>query len=164
MRSISMIKHTHVRWIVSRDMDEIIGLDSASFEPWLRWNRAEWSDVLKDHGVIGLVIADLETDRVLGCVVYRLQKHRIEVLKLIVHPMFRRCGLARELLVRVVLKLSRRERNQATCDVPERSLDAQLLLRSLGWKCRACVGPVHDRVLKFAYREGDSVSDYTEAE
>ena len=152
MRS-TVIDGVAIRWLINQDMDEVIGIDNVSHEPFYRWRRDEWADVLKERSTVGRVIVDEETERVFGFFVYRLQKPSIQILKLAVHPLFRRRGIGAAMLREIEAKVTQRTgREFVTMDVSERELPMQLLLNKRWWRCVTSVGPSHDRVLKFVFR------------
>lgn len=152
MRS-TVIDNAVSRWLIARDMDEVLGIDSASHEPFFRWNRAEWSDVLKERATVGRVIADEDTDQIYGVIVYRLQMPSIQILKMAVHPRFRRRGIGAAMLRDIESKVTQQGgREFVTMDVSERELPMQLLLNKRWWRCVTSVGPAHDRVMKFVFR------------
>lgn len=152
MRS-TVISGVVSRWLTLRDMDEVIGIDNASHEAFYRWNRAEWAEILKERSTIGRVIADEDTEQVYGVIVYRLLKPSIQVIKLAVHPRFRRRGFGAALLREIESKVTQRtEREFASMEVAERELPMQLLLNKRWWRCVTSVGPAHDRVLRFVFR------------
>lgn len=152
MRS-TVIDGAVCRWLILRDMDEVLGIDMVSHEAFYRWSRTEWSEVLKERSTVGRVIGDEETERVFGFVVYRLNTPRIEILKLAVHPLFRRRGLGAAMLREIESKVTQRcGRDSVTMEVAERELPMQLLLNKRWWRCVTSVGPAHDRVLRFVFR------------
>lgn len=152
MRS-TVIDGVAIRWLICRDMDEVLGIDMVSHEPFYRWRRDEWSDVLKERSTVGRVIVDAETERVFGFVVYRLQKPSIQILKLAVHPLFRRRGIGAAMLREIEAKVTQRAgREFVTMDVAERELPMQMLLNKRWWRCVTSVGPAHDRVMRFVFR------------
>lgn len=152
MRS-TVIDGVAIRWLIGRDMDEVLGIDMVSHEQWYRWNRAEWAQILKERDTVGRVIVDEETSRVYGFVVYRLRQPSIDILKLAVHPLFRRRGMAASMLREIEAKVTQRAgREFVTMDVAERELPMQLLLNKRWWRCVLSVGPAHDRVMRFVFR------------
>ncbi len=152
MRS-TVIDGASSRWLILRDMDEILGIDAVSHEPFYRWNRAEWSDVLKERSTVGRVIIDEDSERVFGFIIYRLHKPSIQILKLAVHPQFRRRGIGAAMLREIEAKVTQRAgREFVTMDICERELPIQLLLNKRWWRCVTSVGPSHDRVLRFVFR------------
>jgi ribosomal protein S18 acetylase RimI-like enzyme len=149
---LNVTSTANVRWLIGRDLDECVGIDSVSFDQPLRWSRAEWGDVLREKDTIGIVYSCKETMRVFGVTIYRLRKLSIDVLKVAVHPLFRRQGIGRSMSEKIRTKLTQQRRQHATAEVEERNLDGQLWLQSCGWKCVTSVGPSHDRVLRFVIR------------
>jgi len=148
-----VIDGTVSRRLIVRDMDEVLGIDNVSHEPFFRWNRAEWSDVLKEKSTVGRVIVDEDSERVFGFIIYRLQKPSIQILKLAVHPLFRRRGIGAAMLREIESKVTQRAgREFVTMDVAERELPMQLLLNKRWWRCVTSVGPQHDRTLRFVFR------------
>ena len=80
----------HIRWMIRRDMPEVLGIEEASFEfPWL---EEDFIRCLRQRNCIGMV-AEYD-DGVVGFMIYELNKSRIQVLNFAVHPDHRRSGLA----------------------------------------------------------------------
>lgn len=153
-QSLTVIERPpHIRWLISRDMDEVLGIDNVSHEPYYRWNRDEWSATIKERATVAIVASDEETDRVYGFAVYRLEKPAIELLKLAVHPLFRRQGIATDLLARIESRVRQIDgRTMLWMDVAERALPLQLLLNKRWWRCIRSVGPSHERTLRFVFK------------
>ena len=123
----------HVRWLLRRDMQEVLDIEQLSF-------LSPWADdvflrVLRQRNCIGMVIAHGE--RVVGFMVYELRKRSLHVLNFAVHPAWRRRGVGREMAKKLFSKLDSRRRIRITLDVSERSLDAQLFFRRMGYMCEA---------------------------
>lgn len=149
----TVIERPHIRWLIGRDMDEVLGIDQVSHESQHRWSRSEWAEVLKERDTIGLAVSEEDFGRVYGFAVYRLRKPAIEILKLAVHPLFRRQGLANAMLARIESKITQRDgRDSVRMDVEERALPLQLLLNKRWWRCVTSVGPSHERTLRFVFK------------
>ena len=117
----------HVRWLVRRDMPEVLAIDHASFgDPW---NEEAFLKRLRERNCIGMCCEDRD-GRVVGFMVYTLGR-RITVDRLAVHPDFRRQGVGRALVAKLRGKLDPR-RNRLVFDVPDTNLPAQLWLRKCG--------------------------------
>jgi [ribosomal protein S18]-alanine N-acetyltransferase len=118
-----------IRWQINRDNKEIICIDERCYlEPLI---YSDLIDMLKDRNVIGIVAED--RGHVLGYVIYRLSRWRIEILRMGVDPIERRCGVGTAMLQRLKDKLSHQRRDTLRVDVPGMSLAAQLCLQRCGF-------------------------------
>lgn len=100
--------HIHVRWLVRRDMGEVMAIERRSFK--LSWSEDKFLRTIRQRNCIGMV-AEYE-NQVVGFMVYELQKTRIHVLNFAVHPDYRRRGMGTQMLATLTAKLSigRREK------------------------------------------------------
>lgn len=93
--------------------------------------------------------------RVVGFMVYELHKARIELLRLAVRPEFRREGVGRRMVARLVGKLTWM-RDRVALHVRESCLDAQLFLRDCGFRAvdvvRGCYAETGEDAYRFVYR------------
>src|SRR6516225_8667977 len=76
----------HIRWMIRRDMPEVLAIEHASFE--FPSCEEEFLRVLRQRNCIGMV-AELG-ERIVGFMIYELHKNRLNVLDFAVHPEFRR--------------------------------------------------------------------------
>ncbi|MCS7167576.1 MAG: ribosomal protein S18-alanine N-acetyltransferase [Gemmatales bacterium] len=119
-----------VRWMIKRDMPEVLAIEQASFDN--PWSEEDFLNALRQRNCIGMVA---EThDQLLGFIVYELQKSQMVVLNLAVHPQFRRQGIGRLMMERLISKLSQQRRNKITLQVRESNLPAQLFFKALGFQ------------------------------
>jgi [ribosomal protein S18]-alanine N-acetyltransferase len=116
----------HIRWMIRRDMPEVLGIEHAGFE--YPWSEDEFLRVLRQRNCIGMV-AD-HGDQVVGFMIYELHKTRLQVLNYAVHPEFRRKGVGRQMIAKLVGKLSSHRRTKIALQVRESNLAAQLFFRS----------------------------------
>ena len=120
----------HIRWMIRRDMPEVLAIEAQSFEfPWL---EDDFIRSLRQRNCIGMV-ADYE-DRVVGSMIYELHKSRIHVLNFAVSPEFRRCGVGSQMLAKLTAKLSSQRRSRIILEVRETNLAAQLFFRENGFR------------------------------
>lgn len=121
----------HIRWMIRRDLPEVLNVEKESFaDPW---DEEEFVRCLRDRNCIGQVaeVADL----VAGFIVYELQKGRIEILDIAVDPAFRNRGIGAALIGRLINKLSRERRREILVRVSEENLAGQLFLKAIGFRC-----------------------------
>ncbi len=137
----------HVRWMVRRDMDQV--LDAEAKEPD-GWTEDDILRCLRHRNSIGFV-AEVG-DRVIGYMMYELHPSHLTALRLAIHQGFRRQGVGSRLIGKLVGKLSDCCRTSIEVDVPDGNLPAHLFLRSLGF--RATAVSVEDKcdVYRFEYR------------
>lgn len=116
----------HVRWMIRRDMPEILSIEQACFaEPWV---EGDFIQCLREGITIGMVVE--VKDRVCAFMVYRLQKKSLHVLNFAVDPLWQRIGLGRAMVDKLVSKLSGHRRATISMDTSERNGIAHLFLRA----------------------------------
>ena len=115
----------HIRWMIRRDMPEVLHIETDSFE--FPWTDEDFVRCLRQRNCIGMV-AEHE-DRVVGFMIYELHKTRIHVLNFAVAPGYRRRGVGTQMVAKLVAKLSSQRRNRIVLEVRETNLAAQLFFR-----------------------------------
>jgi ribosomal-protein-alanine N-acetyltransferase len=120
----------HIRWMIRRDMPEVLAIEHASFE--FPWCEEEFLRVLRQRNCIGMVAECGE--RIIGFMIYELHRNRIHVLDFATHPEFRRHGVGRQMVTKLVGKLSTQRRNRIVLCVRETNLPAQLFFRVVGFR------------------------------
>ena len=70
----------------------------------------------------------------MGFFVYELHANRLHVLSMAVSFEQRRRGVGRQILQKLVGKLSNQRRNRITLEVRESNLDAQLFFKAMGFE------------------------------
>lgn len=122
--------HVDIRWLVRRDMPEILAIESASFD--FPWSEDDFRAELIRRNCIGMV-CEHETE-IVGYMIYDLNLGCLNMLNLTVHPEYRRCGIGRQMMARMVDKLNQQRRNRITVTVWERNLVAQKFFRATGFR------------------------------
>ena len=135
---------TVIRWLIRNDLDDVMAIERSSFAK--PWTRKEIHVALAQRNCIGCVY---DVDReVRGYMLYDLQRGSLTICNLAVHPDYRRQGIATALIQRLKDKLSQDRRTHITTMVSEHNTDAQLWLRSCGFRCirvhRGHFGATHD--------------------
>src|SRR3954469_4322722 len=120
----------HIRWMIRRDMPEVLAIEHASFE--FPWCEEEFLRVLRQRNCIGMVAECGE--RIVGFMIYELHRNRIHVLDFATHPEFRRHGVGRQMVTKLVGKLSTQRRTRVVLNVRETNLAAQLFFRVQGFR------------------------------
>lgn len=120
----------HVRWMIRRDMPEVLGIEHASFE--FPWCEDEFLRVLRQRNCIGMVAE--QGERIVGYMIYELHRNRIQVLDFATHPEFRRRGVGRQMVAKLVSKLSSQRRNRIALHVRETNVAAQFFYKVMGFR------------------------------
>lgn len=120
----------HIRWMIRRDMPEVLEVESQSFEfPWL---EEDFIRCLRQRNCIGMVAE--HDDRVVGFMIYELHKTRIHVLNFAVAGDYHRRGVGSQMIAKLIAKLSTQRRNRIVLEVRETNLAAQLFFRENGFR------------------------------
>ena len=119
----------HIRWMIRRDMAEVLQTEQESFE--YSWTEEDFLKCLRQRNCIGMVAEHGE--KVVGFMIYELHKSKLHVLNFAVHPTFRRQGVGQQMVAKLIGKLSSHRRTRITLAVRETNLPAQLFFKSLGF-------------------------------
>lgn len=142
-----------VRWLIRRDMPEVLAIDHASHDGI--WEDTEYLHALRQRNCIGMVAENTSTPPhvVVGAMVYELFQARLVILRFCVHPGYRRQGVGRAMIERLVDKLGQQRRKEISVLVPECNLPAQSFLRAMGFRCERIVRNEHaDDDYEFRFR------------
>lgn len=120
----------HVRWMVARDMPEVLQIEANSFE--FAWDAKDFQRALKTEGVIGMVAS--VKHHVQGYMVFQLGENNLHLLNMAVAPDHRRLGIGATMVARMVDWLANNKRNHITLELRETNLPAQLFFRRMGFK------------------------------
>lgn len=137
----------HVRWMIRRDMAEVLQIEAGSFE--FPWNDDDFIKCLRQRNCIGMV-AEYE-DRVVGYMIYELHKTSLHLLNFAVSPDFRRRRVGQQMIDKLRGKLSSQRRTSLGLEVRETNLSAQLFLRDLGFKATGVVRDFYEDTTEDAY-------------
>jgi ribosomal-protein-alanine N-acetyltransferase len=120
----------HVRWMIRRDMPEVLAIETESFEfPWL---EEDFLRYLRARNSVGIVAE--HDDRVTGFMVYELCKTQIHVPNFAVAQDFRRRSVGTQMVNKLISKLSTQHRTRITLKIRETNLVANEFFTSLGFR------------------------------
>lgn len=120
----------HIRWMIRRDMPEVLQTEQDSFE--YAWTEEDFLRCLRQRNCIGMVAE--QGERVVGFMIYELHKQKLHILNFAVHPRHRRDGVGAQMVAKLIGKLSSHRRTRITLEVRESNLPAQLFFRAQGFK------------------------------
>jgi len=131
MKEIAGPLAVHGRWLIRRDLPEAVAIDAAGFGP-RAWGEEDFLACLRHRACIGS--AAEVGGRVVAFCVHELRERELGLLRLAVHPRWRRRGVGGLVVAWLARKLSAHRRTSIECLVPERMLEAQLFLRACGFR------------------------------
>jgi [ribosomal protein S18]-alanine N-acetyltransferase len=120
----------HIRWMIRRDMPEVLQAEQESFE--FSWTEEDFLRCLRQRNCIGMVAEHGE--KVVGFMIYELHKSKLHILNFAVSPSCRRTGVGSQMVAKLISKLSSHRRTRITLAVRETNLVAQLFYRSQGFR------------------------------
>ena len=137
----------HIRWMIRRDMPEVLAIEQKSFE--FPWCENDFLRCLRQRNCIGMVAE--HDDQVVGFMIYELHKARLHVLNLAVSSRFRRLGVGAQMIEKLIGKLSSQRRNRILLEVRETNLAAQLFFRSSGFRAVSVLREFYEDTPEDAY-------------
>lgn len=133
---------TQIRWMIRRDMPEVLDIEQQSFE--FSWTEEDFLSCLRQRNCIGMVAEREET--IVGFMIYELQKTALHVLNFAVCPTARHTGVGTAMVAKLVNKLAQQKRNSILLCVRDDNLAAQLFYKQCGF--------IAENVIPYYYRDG----------
>jgi ribosomal-protein-alanine N-acetyltransferase len=137
----------HIRWMIRRDMPEVLAIESGSFE--FPWTEDDFVRCLRQRNCIGMVAE--HNERVVGFMIYELHRNRLHVLNFSVHPKYRRKLVGSQMIRKLISKLSPQRRNRVMLEVRETNLDAQLFFKQQGFRAVSVLRDFYEDTTEDAY-------------
>jgi ribosomal protein S18 acetylase RimI-like enzyme len=129
-----------IRDMIAQDLSQVIQIEQTSFDdPWPPQRIREC--LAPPQGVNVKAIVAVRAFQIHGWLAYGWEQRHIEMYTFAVYPLYRRCGVGRELVKAAIRMLDGAQWRRLVCCVHERWLPAQLLLMSVGF---VCLGPRRD--------------------
>jgi [ribosomal protein S18]-alanine N-acetyltransferase len=137
----------HIRWMIRRDMPEVLEIERASFE--FPWFEEDFIRCLRQRNCIGMVAEHAE--HVVGFMIYELHKTRLHILNFAVAPTVRHRCVGRQMIDKLIGKLSSQRRTHISLEVRETNLAAQLFFRGSGFRATNVLRDFYDDSTEDAY-------------
>ena len=146
---------THIRWMVRRDLPEVLEIERESFE--FPWDEDEFIRSLRQRNCIGMVAE--HDEQVVGFMLYELHKKCLRLINFAVDSDVRHRGVGTQLVAKLQGKLTEQRRNRILLEVRETNLPAQLFFQHLGFRAVSILRDFYDDTTEDAYlmqfRSGD---------
>ena len=120
----------HIRWMIRRDMPEVLQTEQLSFE--FAWTEEDFLRCLRQRNCIGMVAESGE--RVIGFMIYELHKAKLHILNFAVHPEWRRQCVGSQMVAKLISKLSSHRRTRISLEVRETNLAGQVFFSKQGFR------------------------------
>lgn len=138
---------TQIRWLIRRDMDEVLTIERSSFQ--FAWTEEEFLCCLRQRNCIGTV-AELD-HKIVGFMIYELHKSMLRILNFAVAGDYRRCGIGQQMVQRLIDKLSQQRRREIVLEVRETNVPAQLFFSGCGFRAVTVLRNHYDDTCEDAY-------------
>lgn len=147
MSSSKQQLRVHIRWMIRRDMVEVLEVENDGFE--FPWSEEDFIRCLRQRNCIGMVAE--HDERVVGFMIYELHRTRLHVLNFAVAKDHQRRGVAKQMIAKLVSKLSHQRRTRILLEVRETNLAAQLFFRNAGFRAVSVLRDFYDDTTEDAY-------------
>ena len=137
----------HIRWMIRRDMPEVLAIEGESFE--FPWFEEDFIRCLRQRNCIGMVAEHGE--RVVGFMIYELHKTRLHILNFAVSEKVRHRAIGRQMVEKLISKLSGQRRTSISLEVRETNLGAQLFFKNVGFRATAVLRSYYEDSPEDAY-------------
>ena len=149
----------HIRWMIRRDMPEVLQAEQMSFE--YAWTEEDFLRCLRQRNCIGMVAEHGE--KVVGFMIYELHKAKLHILNFAVHPSWRRVAVGSQMVAKLISKLSSHRRTRIMLEVRETNLVAQLFFRKQEFRAVRVLRNFYEDsgedAFLMQYRFGDDAGD-----
>ena len=137
----------HIRWMIRRDMPEVLNIERESFE--FPWFEEDFIRCLRQRNCIGMVAE--QGERVVGFMIYELHKSRLHILNFAVAKGMRNRSIGRQMAEKLASKLSSQRRTRITLEVRETNLPAQLFFKKVGFRATTVLRSYYEDSPEDAY-------------
>lgn len=114
-----------IRWMIRPDLAGVMDIERDMSHPW---TEEQLLETLRLRNCIGMV-AELN-DTIIGVMAYELLKGELRVLRFSVRTDFQRRAVGREMMSKLIEKLSTQRRQIISTEVRESNFEGQLFLKA----------------------------------
>lgn len=130
----------HIRWLIGCDLYDVTQIEKDVFE--YPWSRQTFENSLRQRNCIGMVAEHCE--HIVGYFLYELHEKRIHILNFAVARNRWGQGVGRQMLDKLIDKLSPNKRVRITLEVRETNLNALLFFKACGFKATQVLRDYYD--------------------
>lgn len=111
----------------THELPDVLDIERLCFD--FAWDEEDFLCCLRQHNCIGLVAE--RYDEIVGYMIYEIEKGRLRLLSIAVHPEHQRNNVGTQMINRLKDKLSQQRRRAIVVDVCEDNLEAHLFFRAV---------------------------------
>ena len=154
----------HIRWMITSDMPQTLTIEQDGHQ--FPWTEADFVRCLRTRNCIGM-IAEAKEESQQGFMIYELHHHRLEIINFAVAVEARRLGVGRQMVDRLISRLSPERRARINVMVRETNLPALQFFQAMGFRAESVVRQPYDETdedgIEMIYRlkEQRSANDTT---
>ncbi len=141
-------KPVHIRWMIRRDMPEVLEVENQCFE--FPWSDGDFTRCLRQRNCIGMVAERNEI--VVGFMIFELHKTSLRIINFAVHEQHRRTGIGTTMVAKLTSKLSEQRRTNVIIEIRETNLPAQLFFKSQGFRATKILRDFYEETIEDAYQ------------
>lgn len=124
-----------VRLMCRTDYSAVLVTENKSFDEPL--SMGSLIPVLHNPKCMGIVAEMVGTHEIVGHLMYFMHPQQIEFRRFAVSPMYRRCGIGKQMVNAIVSRLEMQRRSAISMEIDGRNVPGQLLLQSCGFRATA---------------------------
>ncbi len=136
-----------ITWFCDKHIPEAFNIERESFE--FPWTKEDFFYCRRQRNCTGMIA--LYNHCIVGYMIYELHKSKLHFLNFAVNPEFRRRGVGKQMVEKLVNKLSDQRRNEIVIEVRESNLGAQLFFKKMGFKAVLVLRNHYDNTDEDAY-------------
>lgn len=136
MQSVTQVIKVATRWMIRRDMPEVLAIESNNFE--FPWSDEDFTRCLRQRNQIGVVAERVDSviaaGQIVGYMIYELHRTHFQIVNLAVHSGNHRRGVGKAMIRKLADKLHPGCRAKITCGVRESNISALHFLKAQGFR------------------------------
>ena len=136
-----------IRWLIRRDMPEVLEIERSCFE--YVWTEEDFLCCLRQRNCIGMVAE--HDHEIVGFMIYELHKMKLRIINFAVAPAEQRQAIGKQMIRRLVEKLSQQRRKEIVLEVRESNLSDQMVFKELRFRAVRVLRNHYDDTTEDAY-------------
>ena len=120
----------HIRWMIRRDLPEMLDIERASFD--FPWTEEQFVRCLRAKNCVGM--AAEHEDKVVGYMVYEWARRRMDLCNLAVAAEYRRRGIGKQMVRDLRATMAQKRHSVLLANVAEHNTGGHLFFQAVGFR------------------------------